>query len=214
MFVRDIMTTNVVTIPSSTPLPDAGEILRVHRIERLPVVDKGKLVGIVTKDSLLRAAPSPATSLARYELSYLLSKMTVRQIMTTPVVTTTPDATVESAIESAQEGRVGCLPVLENDRVVGIVTTNDFFYAIINPLFGIGETGTTGIIVYGAGSSENAQKVTECLNRLGIKIKALFTVSPPEARENDFVIQLDTKDAEKIVAELRSAGYSAEVRVR
>ncbi len=132
MLVRHIMTDNVITIPSNTPVLDARKIMEAHRIERLPVVDKGKLVGLVTKDKLASASPSVATTLSIYELNYLLAKMTVREIMEKNVVTVTPDATVEAAVALAQERRVGSLPVMEHDKVIGIVTTNDFFY---NSLF-------------------------------------------------------------------------------
>ena len=81
MNVRDIMTTNVVTIPSSTSIADAKRIMEAHRIRRLPVVDKGKLVGIVTERRLESVSPSKAISLTVWELSYLLDKTPVREVM-------------------------------------------------------------------------------------------------------------------------------------
>ena len=127
MLVRDVMTSNVVTIPSDTPVLEAERILEFHKFERLPVVDKGKLVGLVTKDDLLKAEPSSATTLSRGELLYLLSKLTVKEIMKKNVVTVPPDIPIEQATAIAQKNRVGCLPVVEGDRVVGILTTNDIF---------------------------------------------------------------------------------------
>ena len=149
MLVRDIMTSNVITIPSDTPVLEAEQIMAFHRFERLPVVDKGKLVGLVTKDNLLKASPSDATTLSRGELYYLLAKLTVKEIMKKKVVTISPDTTVEQAAAIAQQNRVGCLPVVEGNKVIGIVTTNDFFYKILNPLLGLGEAGKR-IIVRGA----------------------------------------------------------------
>jgi len=139
MLVKDIITTNVVTVPSNTPVMEARKIMDVHRIERLPVVDRGRLVGIVTKGLLQRTGPSEATSLSVWEINYLIARMTVKEIMRKDVVTVPPDITVECAVATAQEHHVGALPVLEGERLVGILTNNDFFYQILNPLLGINE---------------------------------------------------------------------------
>ena len=213
MLVRDIMTTNVVTVPSSTVVPEAVNIMRAHRIARLPVVDKGKLVGIVTKDTLLRASPSPATSLSIHEMSYLLSKLTVKELMKTEVVTITPDETVEAAISLAQSRRVGCTPVIEDDRVVGIVATEDIVRKILNPLMGIGEPGQR-IIVYRCGGAEHMEKVIGCINKHGLKIKGICTVASVEDGENDLLIHLDTEDASQVVRELEELGCSVGIRQR
>jgi acetoin utilization protein AcuB len=207
------MTTNVVTVPSNISVNDAGEILRVHKIERLPIVDKGKLVGIVTKDKLLRVSPSPATSLSMHELSYLLSKMTVKDVMKKEVVTASPDMTVESAIALAQSKKVGCLPVLENNGVVGIVTTNDFFYKILNPLLGIGETGTR-IKVHGCAGAEDIKKVCDVIAKHGIKVMSVSYLPHPEGDERHLTIHVDTDDVSKIVEGLSALGYLVGIRER
>ena len=94
MYVHDVMSSNVVTIPSSASIADAKRIMQAHKIRRLPVVDKGKLVGIVTEYGLEKVSPSKATSLTVWELTYLLNKTTVKELMATNVVTISPDATV------------------------------------------------------------------------------------------------------------------------
>lgn len=211
MLVRDIMTSNVITIHSDTLMIEAGKMMGFHRIERLPVVDRGKLVGIVTKDILERATPSQAISLSRWELSHLLGKMMVKEIMKTDVVTITADATVECAIATAQSRRVGSLPVVDGGHVVGIVTTNDFFYKLLNPVMGIGESGAR-VIVHGASDAEQICNVVECLKKNGVGIKAMCTVAPPEAERNDLLVHLDTDDAGTVLAELRKLGLSADSR--
>ena len=212
MLTKDIMTTNVITIPSDTPVMEAKKIMDFHRIERLPVVDRGKLVGIVTKDTLLRAGPSEATSLSVWELNYLLAKMTVKQIMKKNLVTTTPDTTIESTIATAQSNGVGALPVLDGDKVVGIITTNDIFYKILNPLMGIGEDGSR-IIVYGAGKAEQIQKVMECINKSGVRIKTVCTVRSEEGGDkSDLLIHLDTDDISQITAQIKGVGFSVDER--
>ena len=215
MRVKDIMTTNVVNIPSSTTVPEAQEIMRVHHIERLPVVDKRKLVGLVTKDKLLRTLPSPATSFTRQELTYLLAKLQIREIMQRNVVTVTPDDTVEEAAMIAQANRVGSLPVLEDNNLVGIVTTNDFFYSLLNPVMGLEGGGKripgARIIIYRCSDTKDIEKAIECISKHDLKIKAMCTVTP-EDKENALLIHLDTEDAGEIVTELKKLGCLAELR--
>jgi len=211
MLVSDVMTTNVITVSSDTLMVEAGKIMEFHHLERLPVVDRGKLVGIVTKNRLLRNYPSQATSLSHWELHYLLAKIRVGDIMKREVVTVTPDTTVERAIAIAQSNRVGSLPVLEDGRLVGIVTTNDIFYKILNPLMGIGEKGIR-VIVYGAGEAGQAQKVMECLSRKGIKVKSFCTLASSKVEGNDLVVHLDTEEAGPVLEELKKLGLSADVR--
>lgn len=211
MLVRDIMTSNVITIPSDTPVLEAEQIMTFHRFERLPVVDKGKLVGLVTKDNLLKATPSDATSFSRGELYYLLSKLTVKEIMKKKVVTVPPDTTVEQAAAIAQKNRVGCLPVVEGERVVGIVTTNDFFYKILNPLLGLGEGGRR-IIVRGADDPEKMQKVLDVLRKSDIEVKSFCSLAANEAEKNDFVLHLNTENVDKLVKQLQETGFKVEER--
>ncbi len=143
MFVRDIMTKCVVTIPGSTSIINARKIMDKHRLKRLPVVDDGKLVGMVTSRRLERAVP-PDTGRSIWELSYSfgsLYRTRVRQIMETDLVTARPDMTVEEAVALAQSRKVGALLVVEDSQLLGIVTTNDFFYRIVNKVLGVNEPG-------------------------------------------------------------------------
>jgi acetoin utilization protein AcuB len=212
MLVRDIMTKNVITIPRDTPVFEAEQIMVFHRFERLPVVDKGKLLGLVTKDNLLKASPSNATTFSRGELYYLLSKLTVKEIMTKGVVTVPPDTTVEQAAAIAQKHKVGCLPVLQKSKIVGIVTTNDFFYQILNPLLGIGEAGKR-IIVRGAGEPEGMYKVLDVLRKSDVELKAFCSLKSTESRENDFVLHLNTDNITPLMKQLKDKGFKVEERI-
>jgi len=90
MLVREYMTSPAITVSPDTSIQDAEKMLREHRIRRLPVVEGGKLVGIVTQAKLREVAPSPATSLSIWELNYLLAKMKVKDVMQRNVVTAIP----------------------------------------------------------------------------------------------------------------------------
>jgi acetoin utilization protein AcuB len=213
MNVRDIMTTNVVTIPSSTSVTDAKRIMEAHRIRRLPVVDKGKLVGIVTEHRLESVSPSKATSLTVWELSYLLDKTTVKEIMERDVITCSPDMSAEESLALAQGHKVGALVVVEDGRVVGISSTNDFFYKIVNPILGIGEPGSR-IEVAGGGNGKALEEIISAVNKLGLEITTVHIEHLPEAKVKDVCVHVSDGDVKKLVAELKAKGYKASIRRR
>ena len=213
MYIRDIMTTNVVTIPSSTSIAEARRIMEAHGFSRLPVVDKGKLVGMVTARGLDQVAPSKATSLTMWELSYLLSKTTVKEIMVRDVITASPDTTVEEAVALAQSHKVGALVVIEGGRVVGITTTRDLFYKMFNPILGLGEAGTR-IEVFGGGEGKALEEVVALINRRGLKIVTLHIITPPGKTEKSVVVHLGAEDVGQIVADLEGRGYKVNMRKR
>ncbi len=213
MYVRDIMTTNVVTIPSSTSIADAKRIMKVHRFERLPVVDKGKLVGIVTERRLESVSPSKATSLSIWELSYILDKTPVKEIMERNVITVSPDISAEESLALAQSNRVGSLLVLEDGRVVGIVTTNDFFYKIVNPVLGLGLPGSR-IEITGGGETKKLEDIISTVNRLGLEIITLHIEVVPEATTKDVCVHVNSEDVSRLIAELQAKGYSVSIRQR
>lgn len=125
--VRDWMTPNPITIVPKTTLPDAHKLMRDSKIRRLPVVERERLVGIVTLGDVREAEPSNATTLSIYELNYLLSKLTVDRIMTRDPLTIAPDATIRQAARLMLEHKIGGLPVTEQGHLVGIITESDIF---------------------------------------------------------------------------------------
>ena len=213
MQLRDIMTTDVVTITSNTPFTDIRDLMRDHNIERIPVVDKDKLVGLVTKENLLRVGPSPATSLSVWEINTLLSNLKAKDMMIKDIVTASADMTVESAIALAQGKKVGCLPVMENNKLVGIVTTNDFFLKILNPLLGIGEPGTR-IYLRNVAETRDRQAIYETIIEHGAKVITSLYLTHPETGEKDLTIHLDIDDADALVKDLEALKYIVEVRER
>ncbi len=131
MFVRDWMTPNPIVVSPDTTLPDAYQLMRSSRIRRLPVVKHGKLVGIVTLGDIREARPSDATSLSIYEMNYLLSQLTIGEIMTRDPITVTPETSIAEAAQLMLEHKIGGLPVLDGDQIVGIITESDIFRVIV-----------------------------------------------------------------------------------
>ncbi len=146
MIVKDVMKKTVISVEPETTVPEAKELMNKNNISKLPVIKGGKLVGIITKNDLLQAGPSLATTLDMYEISYLLSKLNVKKIMTTKVITCTPDDVVEEAARIMVEKQIGCLPVVKNGVVVGIITENDLFQLFTN-MFGANVKGVRVTVV-------------------------------------------------------------------
>ena len=214
MYVKDVMTMNVVSIPSNTTVSDAKKIMDAHKIRRLPVVDRGKLVGIVTERRLEAYTPSKATSLSVWEIGYLLGNTTVKEIMEKNPVTVTPEMTVEEALATAQERKVGSLLVVEkNGQLIGIVTTNDFFYKIANPTLGIGMPGTR-VEVMSKTDKPMLEDICQATSKKGMKILTLHMISSTEIGGKDIVVQVDTENVDKLVNELKDKDYEVHVRKR
>ncbi len=129
--VRDWMTPNPVTVEPKTTLPEAHKIMKDQHFRRLPVVDHGRLIGIVTLGDVREAGPSSATSLSIFELNYLLAQLTVDKIMTRNVISVAPEAAIREAADLMLQRDVGALPVVEGDQLVGIITESDIFRLIV-----------------------------------------------------------------------------------
>ncbi|MFP4377438.1 MAG: CBS and ACT domain-containing protein [Spirochaetales bacterium] len=140
MTVRSVMTQNPYTVEKSTPVTDAQTIMQREKIHRLPVLHGGKLVGIISEKDLLYATPSPATSLNVYEMNNLLSKLKVESVMSKKVLTVEPSTLVEDAARKLVDNDIGGLPVVENHKLVGIITESDLFRLLID-LFGTRKKG-------------------------------------------------------------------------
>jgi acetoin utilization protein AcuB len=128
MLVRERMSKNPYTIQADTPVEETLKRMREVHVRRFPVLDKsGQLVGIIAEKDLLYASPSPATSLSIYEMHYLLSKLTVGEVMIRNVITVTEDTPVEDAARIMTDHKIGSLPVVRNGQLVGIITETDLF---------------------------------------------------------------------------------------
>ncbi len=141
MLVGERMTRHPITVHEDERVEEALQLMRKERVRRLPVLDKkGKLVGIVSEKDLLYASPSPATTLSIYEVHYLLSKLTVKEVMTRNVITVTEFTPIEEAARIMVDNKIGGLPVMRGDTLVGIITETDLFKIFLE-LLGARERG-------------------------------------------------------------------------
>lgn len=127
MLVKSRMSAPVLTVAAETPIMEALSTMREKGIRRMPVVAKGKMVGIVSDKDLLNAAPSDATSLSIWEINYLLTKITVKDVMTKDVLTVTEDTPIEEAAAIMVDNKIGGLPVMRGKELVGLITETDLF---------------------------------------------------------------------------------------
>jgi acetoin utilization protein AcuB len=140
MLIGERMTHPVITLSPDEPIAEALSLFRKEHIQRAPVIQGGKLIGIVSKEDLLNASPSPATSLSMFEMSYLLSKITVKDVMSTEVLTVSEDMPIEEGARIMADNKIGGLPVMRGDKVVGIITETDLFKVFLE-LMGAREKG-------------------------------------------------------------------------
>src|SRR5512147_2159437 len=127
MFVGERMSRPVISVSPNEPINEVLAMFRKEHIRRAPVMKQGKLVGIVSERDLLNASPSPVTTLSVWEMNYLISKVKVKDVMTKKVITIGSDTTIEEAARIMADKKIGGLPVVSGDKVVGIITETDLF---------------------------------------------------------------------------------------
>ena len=207
MRIRDVMTKNPITVDSETLVLDAQKIMKENSIRRLPVVDKGNLVGIVTQHDLLQASPSPATSLSIHELNYLLARMKVKEIMKKNPIILTPDTPFEEALKMGQDKKIGSFPVVENGKLVGIATESDIVRFLTHAL-GIREEGSRVTIEGLGGKFGDLEKIIAIANQRQTIILSMISLQRPEKKDWMIVLRLKTTDPDPIVRDFKKAGFN------
>ena len=133
MIISRVMTRDPITINPDMSVNEIRDLMDKEQIGHLPVMDKkNNLVGLVTRADLSKSGPSAATSLDMYEISYLLSKMTAKDVMEKNVITVDENEVVEEAARIMTDKGIGCLPVMRWKFLVGIITDTDLFNVFVN----------------------------------------------------------------------------------
>jgi len=206
MRIRDIMTKNPLTVDSETPIFEAKGIMKENNIRRLPVVDKGKLVGIITERMILEASPSPATSLSIHEVHYLISKMKVKDIMVRNPITISPDTTFKDVLLLGQEKRIGSFPVVDKGKLVGITTESDLV-RFITRIWGAKEKAST-LIIEGVNQRFGLFKeVVSIIDRHEVPILSIMTYIPPDRVDCNLIIRVGTKEVDSLMRDLKKAKF-------
>jgi acetoin utilization protein AcuB len=193
------MTQRPVTIQEDASVDEALQLMRNENIRRLPVVNnKGKLVGIVSELDLLKVSPSPATSLSIYEIPYLLSKLKMRDVMTKEVITVDEDTTLEEAARIMADNKIGGLPVVQGDNLVGIITETDMFKIFLE-MFGARESGVRLSMLVPEKPGMLA-RITGRIAEMGGNIIALGTMMGEDPTSGKVVIRVANLEKDRVVA--------------
>jgi acetoin utilization protein AcuB len=199
-----------ITIQDNVGVEDALRLMHSENVRRLPVVDRhGKMVGIVSELDLLKVSPSPATSLSVYEIPYLLAKIKMKGVMTKDVVTVTEDTPLEEAARIMADNRIGGLPVVRGDKVVGIITETDLFKTFMEMLGGREEGVRISMFV--PDEAGMLAKITGKIADMGVNITALSTIAGEDPSEYLVTIRVEEDaDEEALVAAMENLGLRME----
>lgn len=204
MFVKDHMSTNLITVTKETTVLEAFEIMKKNKIRRLPVVQDERLVGLITERDILRVSPSPASTLSVFEVNYLVAKMTVKDAMIKRPVTVPPDMTIEEAALLMREHKIDDLLVMDNEKLVGIITQTDVFESMIK-MFGLRRPGIRVTL-------EVEDRIGVLANITQLIKEAGFNIINVVNRHKDdnytyVVLRLATDNVESLIPILKNQGY-------
>jgi acetoin utilization protein AcuB len=205
MLVEDVMQREVVTVTPGTTLPEALRLSKGRGVRHLPVMEGTGLVGIVSDRDLKRAMASPATSLERHELNYLLEKITMEEIMTRAVITVGPMLPVEEAARLMVKEKISAVPVTEQGRVVGIVTETDVLNVFLQAM-GAGEPSSRLDVFLPEGSRALADAV-HAVEGADVVISSIVTL-PARAGRREVVIRVRTINPGPAIKRLEARGYA------
>ena len=200
MLVKDKMTTKLSVVTPDIRVPEALKMMKDGRFRRLPVVQAGKLVGIVTDKELRDATPSKATSLSVHELNYLLDKTTVGDVMHKHPLTVQEDDLIETAALMMRNNKVGALPVIKGKLLVGIITESDIFDTFID-MMGIRGQGRRLQLTLPDVAGSLAD-VTQVISQYGCNISNIVYSGGGE-----LIVRLEDGDIDNAAAALKKAGY-------
>lgn len=207
-FMREKIQKNLITINPEASFFEARNLIHEKGIRHLPVIDKNnKLVGIVTDRDIREAAPSDATLLSVQELNYLLGKLKVSAFMTPKdkLITITPDALIEEAVQLMHDHKIGCLPVLEGDKLYGIFTETDALDHLVD-IFGLKQKGTRLSLAL-EDKPGTLLGVLEVIKKHNVNVISIVSPSFMVEGKRIAAIRIKTEDYKDVVQDLEKAGY-------
>ncbi|MDA8211442.1 MAG: acetoin utilization AcuB family protein [Clostridia bacterium] len=201
MLVRRIMNKEVVTVSPEMSLWEALNLVKSKGIRHLPVVEEGRLVGIVS-DRDLRTASPPFLQVENWDI---MTGTLLKQIMHRDVITVHPLESIDEAARLLYEHRIGCLPVLQQGTVVGILTQSDILFALVE-LMGVTSPGTQ-IQIEVPDRPGTLADITDIIKANGVNIVSLLTTPGERPAYRGVVIRIKTIDPRKIIQQIKTAGY-------
>ena len=204
MYIKDYMSTNLITITPETSVVKASDLLKQHDINRLPVLENGQLVGLITKEVISKNSPSGATSLSAHEVNYLLEKTTAKDIMVKKVMTIGPDNMVEEAASIMRANNIGVLVVTEGSQLVGIITDKDIFKAFVD-VSGYDTPGSSLVVELVGDRKGVIEEVGDALVETDVNLTHMIVYH----HENNIrlVLHVSTTETDELEAAIKARGH-------
>ena len=198
MLVRNRMSQPAITVHPDTSLQDALGLMHAERVRRLPVVDrKGKLVGIVSERELLKASPSIATTLSKFEIKEAIKDLKIKEFMSTGVATVTENTPVEEAARIMVDGQISGLPVVRDDEVVGVITETDIFKVFLE-IFGARQPGIRVAFLLSQAPGQLAT-VSTAIAKAGGNLIALGSFLGETSKNVEITMKIDSMEQQEVV---------------
>ncbi len=207
MIIRELMTSEVLTIGEEKSMLEARELMLSNNYRRIPVVDDIKRIrGIITYGDIGRSEPSDASTLSKYEASYLLSKLKVRDVMTKAVITVRETDGIEIAAYQLYKNKIGALPVVNDEnKLCGIITDSDIFKAFVD-IMGYAQTSTK-ITIDTTDKVGVLADITGIFKERGINIISIVTRNVGNSNA-EIVLRADLTNSMDVVEQIREAGFN------
>jgi acetoin utilization protein AcuB len=205
MLVGRRMHTTLITVTPDATLAQARDLLHRHRIRHLPVVEGDRLLGILTDRDIRQVSPSSVAGLSPDQATAFLAQIRAGEAMVRQVRTVSPFTTIEEAARLMIEHKIGCLPVLEAGRLVGILTETDILGVLVD-VMGIREPSTRIELALPDRAGALAE-VTRIIQAHGVTIASIVSLPDEESGAPLVVIRLKTMNPQPILADLAGAGY-------
>jgi acetoin utilization protein AcuB len=200
MYVRNSMTANPFTVAPDATIADTMELMRTRHIRRVPVVKNGKLVGIITERKLLEVSPSPATTLSVFEINYLLAKTKIESVMSKDVIYVSSGTLLEEAALKMREHDIGGMPVVDDGKLVGIITETDIFDSFIE-IMGLKDHGVRIAVQIDEDKPGVLAKVAIIIAGFNVNVTHLAIF------RDELVIRLNTINIDGILEALGDSGF-------
>ncbi len=210
MKVKDRMKGNVQTVELDSSITEAFRLMKEYNIRRLPVMEKDKLVGIITLTDLNQASPSSATSLSIHELNYILARTKIRDIMPKKqqLLTVAPDTYIETAAKIMRDNKISGLPVVDEGQLVGIITETDLFDALID-ILGV-HAPHTRIDFFAKDRPGSLAEVSGLIAARGISILNMVVYFDEKLEKYKVVLRIEETNFQPVIDELAARGYEIE----
>lgn len=206
MIVAKRMMRNPVFVDENDSMKKAMDLLKERGIRHLPVLKDGeKLVGILTERDIKQASPSSATALEIREIYYLIDKVKVRQIMTRRPYTISPTAPIEEAALIMREKKIGCLPVVEEGRLVGILTETDILDSFLEAM-GVSGPGYRMELAL-PDRPGMLFEVLKLMKDFDANIVSMATVGHETSNKKILIFRIEVKNYKVLKAAIKKAGY-------